>query len=63
MTACQRQGNVAAALREYDAYRAWLDENFDLEPSEETRELVEKMRSANRERPPGSGHPAGGDGG
>ena len=53
MTACQRQGNVAAALREYDTYRAWLDENFDLEPSEETRELVEQMRSAN-----GNGHRA-----
>jgi DNA-binding SARP family transcriptional activator len=53
MTACQRQGNVAAAIREYDAYRAWLDENFDLEPSEETRELVEQMRSAN-----GNGHRA-----
>jgi len=53
MAACQRQGNVAAALREFETYRAWLEANFDLEPPEETRELVEEMRSSN-----GNGHRA-----
>ena len=47
MAACQRQGNVAAALREYETYRAWLAENFGLEPPGETRKLVEELRAAN----------------
>jgi DNA-binding SARP family transcriptional activator/tetratricopeptide (TPR) repeat protein len=53
MVACGRQGNVSAAIREYEVYRAWLDENFDLEPPEETRKLIEEIRSAN-----GNGHRA-----
>jgi len=53
MAACQRQGNVAAALREYEEYRVWLAENIGLEPPEATRTLVDEMRSAN-----GNGHRA-----
>jgi DNA-binding SARP family transcriptional activator/TolB-like protein len=44
---CRRQGNDAAALREYEAYRAWLAENFGLLPPDETRRLAEEVRSAN----------------
>ena len=47
MAACQRQGNVAAALHEYDSYRTWLAENVGLEPPEETRKLAGELRSAN----------------
>lgn len=53
MAACRRQGNVPAAIREYEAYSGWLADNFDLEPPEETRQLVEEMQTAN-----GNGHRA-----
>ena len=47
MAACRRQGNVAAAVKEYEVYRAWLADNFDLEPPEETRKLVDEIRATN----------------
>jgi DNA-binding SARP family transcriptional activator/TolB-like protein len=47
MRTCRQQGNLAAAVKEYEAYRTWLAETFDLEPPEETRKLVEEMRAAN----------------
>jgi len=49
MAACQRQGNVAAALEEYESYRIWLAENVGLEPPEETRRLAAELRTANGE--------------
>ena len=49
MAACQRQGNVTAALREYESYRIWLAENVGLEPPEETRRLAAELRTANGE--------------
>jgi DNA-binding SARP family transcriptional activator len=49
MAACQRQGNVAAALLEYESYRAWLAENVGLEPPRETRRLATELRAANGE--------------
>jgi DNA-binding SARP family transcriptional activator len=49
MAACQRQGNVAAALLEYESYRAWLAENVGLEPPEETRRLAAGLRAVNGE--------------
>lgn len=49
MAACQRQGNVAAALLEYESYRAWLAENVGLEPPKETRRLATELRAANGE--------------
>jgi len=49
MAACQRQGNVAAALQEYESYRIWLAENVGLEPPEETRRLAAELRTANGE--------------
>jgi len=45
--ACRQQGNVAAAVKEYEVYRAWLADNFDLEPPEETRKLVDEIRATN----------------
>ena len=49
MAACQRQGNVSAALKEYESYRTWLSENVGLEPPEETRQLAAELRTANGE--------------
>lgn len=49
MAACQRQGNVSAALKEYESYRTWLSENVGLEPPEETKRLAEYLRNANGE--------------
>jgi len=49
MAACQRQGNVASALEEYESYRTWLAENVGLEPPEETRRLAAELRTANGE--------------
>ena len=49
MAACQRQGNVAAALLEYESYRAWLAENVGLEPPKETRRRAAELRAANGE--------------
>jgi DNA-binding SARP family transcriptional activator len=51
MAACQRQGNVAAALHEYDSYRTWLAENVGLEPPVETSKLAEELRNANGAAP------------
>lgn len=42
--ACRQQGNVAAALREFEAYRAWLEETFEIDPPEETVALAEAIR-------------------
>ncbi len=47
MAACRRRGNVAAAIDEYEKYRAWLAENCGLEPPEETRRLAEEIRVSN----------------
>ncbi len=47
MAACQRQGNVAAALQEYESYRTWLAANVGIKPPEETRKLAEELRNAN----------------
>jgi DNA-binding SARP family transcriptional activator len=56
MAACQRQGNVTAALKEYESYRTWLSENVGLEPPEETRQLAAQLRTANGEA---AGSPTG----
>jgi DNA-binding SARP family transcriptional activator len=42
--ACRRQGNVAAALGAFEAYRTWLADNFEIEPPEETSRLAETVR-------------------
>lgn len=47
MLACQRQGNVTAAVREYEEYRAWLAENVGIGPPDETRELVRELLASN----------------
>jgi DNA-binding SARP family transcriptional activator len=49
MAACQRQGNVAAALQEYESYRTWLDANVGIKPPEETRKLASELRTSNGE--------------
>ena len=38
------EGNVAAALREYDSFRALLNDELGLDPSEAIRALVERLR-------------------
>ena len=56
---CRQQGNVAAALQEFESYRAWLGENFDIDPPQATVALAQALRgeAARQERP---GRPAAG---
>ncbi len=52
MAACIRVGNAGAALREFESYRTYLQEEFGLEPPDESttlyRELADRLSDSNR---------------
>lgn len=58
MTAAVAEGDVSGALRLYEALWNVLDQDFDMEPSPATQELVAAIKSGRLVAPAGRGLPA-----